>query len=335
MQAKERDVEFDLLRAMIILSALFLHFHTNFNIETIITPFWFMQMKLLTVGGFFFFTAGYMARKIYYKKFLQKNGEVAKRLVFKGVSILIIYIAFVLFMHISTGTNIPDNAEGFIFNHRFFTKILFTFSLLFIITPVILFIATRYEKSLLVFFLVIIALVYLYNQEWVSSLLVKKLLFDRKEFLYPLMPALAVYLSGYYFAFYETNIIHKVSLEKLAVICILILAMHYLLLDNSYTYNKLATDKQNITFIEMFSPALLVFIARYVLLYERVKKYLSSKYVLCIGILSLHFYVFSNVLIGLVPVSVTSDVWFKMIVLLLIATVTYIFVYWRYRNRPE
>ncbi|MBI4707806.1 MAG: hypothetical protein HY761_07785 [Candidatus Omnitrophica bacterium] len=202
----DRDIAFDLLRAIIIFSALILHYDTNFHISIFAKPSRIFQAYIFTIGGFFFFTTGYMARKIYLKRFLQRPKQVSKKIFFKGFSILILYLVYVFLMHILTETKIPKSLITFIFDHKFFTKILFTFSILFMLTPIILFLYTRTPKLIIAMLALITLLVIIYDQNWIIPHSLKVIFFDRNLFLYSLFPSLVVYAGGFITANWESKI---------------------------------------------------------------------------------------------------------------------------------
>ena len=64
-----RKEEFDILRTLIIISAIILHYSNRFDLGILDFPFRFVQKQIFNVGSFFFFTAGYMAHQIYLVRF--------------------------------------------------------------------------------------------------------------------------------------------------------------------------------------------------------------------------------------------------------------------------
>ena len=144
---QKRFAEIDLLRTVIIISAFILHYDLRIGLGVMVTPSLFISRYIFTVGGFFFFVAGYMARNVYLPRFAKDPTETSRRIFFKGLKILLIYLSYVLLMRVVTGATIPDNLIAFIFDHNLTMKILFTFSFLFMLTPLILYCATNYNKS--------------------------------------------------------------------------------------------------------------------------------------------------------------------------------------------
>lgn len=63
-----RNIEFDLLRSIIITSAIVLHFYNSYSLYIIVYSFQVINSQLFNVGNFFFFTAGYMGHSVYYKQ---------------------------------------------------------------------------------------------------------------------------------------------------------------------------------------------------------------------------------------------------------------------------
>ena len=146
-ELNKREIDFDLLRAFIIFSALILHYNSNIYISFLAVPSMTIQKYFFTVGGFFFFTAGYMARKVYLDRYLHSPNQISKKVFLKGLSILAMYLFYVLFMHIFTETKLPNSFISFVFDHKFFAKILFTFAILFMLTPIILYLYVNAQKS--------------------------------------------------------------------------------------------------------------------------------------------------------------------------------------------
>ena len=329
---KNRKIDFDVLRSIVILSAFILHYNGNIQIGLLSSPSHFVQTRIFSVGGFFFFTAGYMAYKIYLPKFIENPNGVSWKLLKKGVMIIVIYLSYVLFMHIFTGTIIPENATSFILKHRFYTKVLFTFSILFIITPLILKAVSTHPRITFYLFLLTTGIVIFYNGQWEIPIKYKRIFLDRKLFLYPILPSLVVYFFGFGAALFERKWKLNFSSRKLIIISISILVVHSALCKFSYTYFKIIGNKQHFVIIESITPFLAIIIINYLLEHDAIRRFLSSEKILCIGVYSLHFYVISNLILGLLQIPNDSSQIFKLLGLFGTGTLAYIFTYWRFGN---
>ena len=327
-----RIVEIDILRTLVIISALLLHFNAKYCLGFLIAPSSIVQNCIFTVGGFFFFTAGYMARKIYLNRFLKNPKLCSKAIFIKGLKILSIYIVYVFFMHIFLDISIPKNVIAFLFSHDFFTKVLFTFGLLYMITPFFLFIYFK-NINIIIFILGLsIILVLVYNDQWPLHYSLKILLLDRKLFLYPLIPSLVVYIVGFLISTIEISYKSKFSSLKSLLFMFIIISFHLFLSKYIYIYSDFIHKKQYFTLIESFTPYIAILMVRYICSIDLVSKYIMSFRILCIGIFSLHFYVISNLLLSLLHLSKQSAFFYKLFGLIGVFFLSYIFTYWRFKS---
>ena len=326
-----RNTDFDLLRALIIFSAFVLHYNSNIYIGFLAKPSWMVQKYFFTVGGFFFFTAGYMAKKVYLERFLLKPKQISKKLFIKGLTILALYLFYVFIMHIFTETKLPNNLIAFIYDHKFFTKVLFTFSLLFMFTPIILLFYVKSPKLFIIAVVAIAFLVLFYNHQLSIPVSIKKMFIDRKLFLYPLIPSLFVYSGGFFFANFDSK--YFVPSLKITIIIILLFCTHIFSVIYIETYSKLISNRNFFSVCEIVFPCLFLILFRYLISSDNVKKVISSPYVLCIGILSLHFYVISNLMLGLLSITKESEPVEKIIGLVGVASLSYVFTFWRFQSK--
>lgn len=321
--------DFDLLRAVIIFNALLLHYNSNIGIGLLAKPSLILQFNIFTVGGFFFFTAGYMARKIYLKRFLDHPEKISKSVFIKGANILILHLVYVLFMHIVTETKLPNSLLSFIFDHQFYTVVLLTFSVLFMLTPLFLLVHSKTPGLSFVLTVLLALLVAGYDQKWTIPHALKIIFFDRDLFLYPLFPALLIYAGGFVVAGAESRLSSGATSTGKVALVMIVVFVHLLLINKNELYAQFITDKNNFTILEIITPYFSVLIARYLIHIGHIKKIVLSPHVLCIGVFSLHFYFISNLLLGLLNITKNSASVTKAAGFVGIASLSYLFTFWR------
>ena len=320
---QKRYTDIDLLRALIIISAFILHYDLRIGLGEIATPSLFISRYIFTVGGFFFFVAGYMARRVYLPRFATDAKETSTRIFLKGLQILLIYLSYVLLMRIFTGTTIPNNFMGFIYDHKLTMKILFTFSLLFMLTPAILFLADTYNKTLISMAITMFLFFIFYKSTWPISFEIKKIFIDRTLSIYPLMPALIIYAFGYVAGIFDKHFINKLSSAQLSTLILSLLGAYALTWHFGFMRNW-----KCFTIIESITPYLMILLVRQLLSWTSVKKYVLHPNVVRIGINSLAFYVISNILVGLLQLTHHSPVTLKLIAIATTGIIAYVVTYW-------
>lgn len=320
---KKRYADFDLLRALIIISAFILHYDRRIGLDVLATPSLFISRYIFTVGGFFFFVAGYMARKVYLPKFEKDAKKTSTRVFFKGLKILLIFLSYVFLIRVFTCTNIPDNFMAFIYDHTFAMRILFTFSLLFMLTPIILYFASNHNKTFVAMAIAMFTFVFFYNKDWSISFEIKKIFIDRTLFAYPLIPALVVYAFGYMAGIVDNQFLSKISRMQLSVISVVLICAYAILWHFGFIRNW-----KCFTLIESITPYISVLIVRQMRSWAFVKKYIFHPNVLCVGINSLSFYVISNILLMLLHLNHHSPLTPKLISFVAIGAIAYLFTYW-------
>ena len=327
---RSRDIDFDLMRSLVILSAFVLHYNSKIYLSFLAVPSSFVQNYIFTVGGFFFFTAGYMARKVYLNRYLEKPKEISTKLIKKGLSILILYLVYVFFMHVFTGTALPGAVLAFLFDHPFYTTVLFSFAILFMFTPAILYAVSKYTGVIAFFTIMLVLVVLLYNPNWTAPYAIKKIFLDRKLFLYPILPSLLVYFGGYIFAGFEVSLDTKLSSGALAIVCSALLVIHSIIVFHSDWYRQIIRHKQYFTLFEGVFTCFSLIIVRFILTNDGFKKLISSDRFLCIGIYSLHFYVISNLILGLLSINGESQAIMRVLGLVGTGFLAYLFTFWRF-----
>lgn len=332
---QKRIIDLDILRTLIILSALLQHFDSRFSIAFLSAPSTVVQKYIFTVGGFFFFTAGYMARKVYLARYLENPRYHSKIIFFKGLKILSLYITYVIFMHILTNADIPKDINIFLFDHMFFTKVLFTFGLLYMITPLFLFLFANHKKSLVITVVMITFFVVLYDSHWSIPYEFKILMLDRRLFLYPLFPSIVVYAMGFAISNFEINYNRDVYSFRMTLYILTVLCIHLFLITKIQPYTELFHNKQHFALVESITPYMAIIAIRYLTSINSIYKYLSTPYFLCVGIFSLHFYVISSLLIGVLSLSKESEPGTKLLGFIGICLLSYMFTFWRFRSVYE
>lgn len=328
--AKQRDIDFDLLRSLIIISAAIIHCDSTLNLGLFSMPSRRIQHYIVTVGAFFFFTAGFMARRVYLPRFRQDAAAVSRRVFAKGLRILLIYLGYVAVMHVLTATPLPDSLTGFLYHHAFYTKVLFTFGLLFMVTPLILAIVARAPKVAAVLTLLGAVIVWAYRPDWPMPEFIRITFLDRADFLYPLLPSLLPYAVGFIVAGHDKLTPSRLPLAVGAVIVLGLFA--YVFVARRWpAFNHLVASRQNFTFIEAFTPWLLIIAAKAFTSHDGIRRRLAAPDILCMGIGSLDFYVISNLLLGLVTVSPASPMWLRLTGTACILTLAYTATRWHFR----
>jgi len=320
---QQRYTDIDLLRTLIIISAFILHYDLRIGLGVIATPSLFISRYIFTVGGFFFFVAGYMARNIYLPRFANDAKETSTRIFLKGLQILLIYLSYVLLMRIFTGTSIPNNVMGFIYDHKLTMKILFTFSFLFMLTPAILYLACNYNKTLIAMVITMLLFFIFYKSAWPISFEIKKMFIDRTFSVYPLMPALIIYAFGYMAGIFDKQFFNKISSAKWSIFVLSLLGAYVL----TWHYGFIRNWKC-FTIIESITPYLMILLARQILTWQVAKKYFLRPNILCIGINSLSFFVISNILVVLLQLTHQSQVTLKLIAFASTGVMAYILTSW-------
>ena len=320
---QKRYADIDLLRTLIILSAFILHYDLRIGLGVIVTPSLFISRYIFTVGGFFFFIAGFMARNVYLPRFAQDPKETSTRIFSKGLKILLIYLSYVLLMRVFTNTTIPHDFIAFIYDHTLTLKILFTFSLLFMLTPVILYCATNHNKMFIALTIALFMVLIFYDRSWPISFEIKKIFIDRTLSAYPLIPALIIYAFGYVAGIFDKQFFNKVSRIQFFIMSAALLTAYAL----TWHYGFMRNWKC-FTIIESITPYLMILLVRQLLSWKSVKKYVLHPNILRIGIQSLSFYVISNILVGLLQLTHHSPITLKLIAFASTGVAACVVTYW-------
>ena len=117
----------------------------------------------------------------------------------------------------------------------------------------------------------------------------------------------------------------------MVIIYIIFILTHFFMSSKFYFYNEIVRNRQYFTIIESITPYMAICISRYLICKKNIYNYIASPYILCIGILSLHFYVISNLLIGLLSISKDSSTFFRLFGLIGVLYLTYLFTFWRFK----
>lgn len=328
-----RDSSIDFLRSIIILNAFVLHLNSKIGLGIVAYPSRIIQGFIFSVGAVFFYLSGYFSRTIYYSKYEQNPKLLSCQLLIKGIQIILLYFLYVYSMHIITNSALPDGFINFTFHHEFFTKVLFTFGVLFIITPVYLYLYKNVISVLYFGLLVIFVVVVCYNTSWDISSLFKIVFFDRKLFFYPLLPSILIYSAGFFISDLELR--GKFSFYTLTSFWIAVIALSahltacYLFTDYKFLVIK---NRQIYTLIEMITPLMAIIVIKHLFKVRLFAELCKSKYSICIGIYSLHFYVISNMLIGLLQIRNDNDRLDKILTFFVIASLSYLCTLWKFES---
>ena len=329
---KSRYIHIDLLRTIVIFSAFVIHFGEKMGSGQWTQPSIFVQRNIFTVGGFFFFTAGYMASRVYLPRFQEEKLKTSVHLWKKGFFILILYTAYVLMMHLFTATPLSEDFIRLVYKHAYQTRVLVSFGLLYVLTPMILFFVIRIGKWFLLPLLVLLSIVFIaYHPSWGLSEALRVVVFDRRSFLYPMLPTLITFLFGFAIALLEEKFEIK-AYSKTLVIIALVIILFYIGLISFPWFKDLLRIRGVYTFVESMTPYLFIVVAGYVMSVEWGKYLFDHPKFLCIGIKSLTFYVVSNMFLGLLQLPPHVPSHYKYLAFFSIIFLTYLFTYWNYNS---
>ena len=332
-----RKEEFDVLRTLIIISAIVLHYNSRFGLGILAFPSIFVQKQIFNVGSFFFFTSGYMAHQIYLVKFQNNGVKTTLKIWKKGLEIFLLYIGYINFMRLSIGASIPTNLYDFIYDHKFYTKVLFTFAILYLVSPILI---ALYSRAKYLFLLLIFLLFSIYSFWFyfpISATLINSeivgifLGMGNKQVYYPFIPAIITYGLGFLVAAFEQQLIFKAyQLKILSWVSLSILVLHSLLIKSSTAYKY----TMNLQLIELLATSIFIFLSliltRRLLLLKTVKSILNKKAVILVGTKSLTFYITSNMILGFLSFPPDSIMLGKIIVFLLLFLLTYLITAWHF-----
>lgn len=330
MSLRNRNIEFDLLRSLIITSAVVLHFSNHYNLGVFPYPFRLINSELFNVGNFFFFTAGYMGHSIYFNRSNIENFSKYIKIFKKGFLILSVYLFFIIIMRLFTDTTVPDNLYDFIWSHRFYTKVLVTFSFVYLVSP---FVISLFKKSKLVFFIIFISLYLSYIPSY-SEVTGKSYLFGillglgDKAIYYSFVASLIVYCIGFIASFVESTFI--LNNKGIYVSAILLIFVHLLLINLFPFYKSIIHNRK----IWLLATSVLIysstFTLRYFLLNKEILTFFNKEAVLLIGVKSLTFYVLSNLFLGLLSIPGNYGLLHNFLIFASVFFLSYLFTYWHF-----
>jgi hypothetical protein len=332
-----RQEEFDVLRALTIISAIILHYNDRLDLGIFAFPSRFVQAEIFNVGSFFFFTAGYMAHQIYLVRFENNSTKTTSKIFRKGLEILFLYIVYITFMRLSTGASIPTDPYNFIYSHGFYTKVLFTFSIIYMISPIVIALYSKSRQLFLTLISLILAIYcfFLYAplpETVINSEIIGVFLgIGKSKITYPILPALITYCIGFLLVLFDKKYISRSHhSRRLFWISISILVLHSLLTISFNTYRF----AMNLQPVNVLATSIFVFLCliltRYSLMFRAINILLTKKAFILIGVKTLTFYVVSNLVLGLLSFSKESVIGYKLIVFLSLFSVTYLATAWNF-----
>ena len=336
MKTNRRE-EFDVLRALMIISAIILHFNNKFDLGSLALPSIFVQKQLFNVGSFFFFASGYMACKIYLPKFQKGNKKTATKIFKKSLEILFTYVGYITFMRLATGNLIPLHLYSFLFEHKFFTLVLFTFSVIFLISPSIIMIYERSKSLFLSFIFLLLGfytfVIYAPIPENLMNSELTGILFGVgiKHLYYPIIPALIIYCLGFLIASYDGGArCQDRRSNALIWSSFLLLVIHSALCILSEYYRTIVHIKllaPLVTSILIFISLLLI---RYLLEIKKIRHALTKSEFILIGQKTLTFYVTSNMILSFLSLSEHNNILIKIVMFGCLFWLTYLVTKWSF-----
>lgn len=194
----QRIISIDFLRTIIIIYSIFLHLGSKMSLENIFAPFYFVQTNFFTVGAFFIMVSGIMLYNIYLPRYKKDPKITSIKLVKKGVGLFVIYFFYVNILRLINFQEIPFNLREHFFVHPFFAKIIFTFSIIFLLAPLFLFFLKKIKHPN---FFLLAPVVFLLITHFIIKFIplsdfVATAFFWGKGFAYPIFPMLAIYSLG-------------------------------------------------------------------------------------------------------------------------------------------
>ena len=182
---------------------------------------------------------------------------------------------------------------------------------------------------------VLIFLVIGYDSKWPIPYAWKMFLLDRNLFAYPFFSSIVIYSIGFAISNTEINYNKNAASSKMAILGLSVICIHLFLSRIFQPYSEIVQNRQYYTLFESITPYMFILVIRHLITINPIYKYLSSSYVLCVGILSLHFYVISNLFLGLLSISKESEPIIKLLGLFGVCFLSYMFTFWRFGSIYE
>ncbi|MGB0561507.1 MAG: hypothetical protein ACPGVO_06850 [Spirulinaceae cyanobacterium] len=312
-----RDPRFDILRSLVILNAIAIHFHLEFDLGKLVLPAYMLQGGLFSVGSFFFFTGGYMAERVYLPRFATQACRLSRRLVQKGLSILGIYLGFLVVMYAITDVALPSQFLPVLFQEQFYTEVLLTFGLLFMLIPGLLWLRSRFVGAIWLLLFGAIAIFAIYPQLPETPLWLDYLC-DRQTTLYPLLTALITFFVGFLCA--ELDSRSQLSGQRwLQWGAIVFVTLHLLVLVSSKAYLAFILQDPLNTLFGSVTPYLAIAALGPFVQLPRLRAILCWPPFLALGIQSLLTFVLANSLILVLPLSSEGAIGVKVLVWFLLS----------------
>ena len=334
----QREIEFDILRSIVIISSIILHFDTNFDIRALSSPFSFIQNNFFTVGAFFFFNAGVMAYKVYIPRYREMSFTHSLNIAKKGLIILLIYFTYITIMRLISNTELPTCLLDYIFKHPFFLKALFSFGILYTTIPFILVPIYRNEKAMyyfpiLLYLIVIGSLAFLELPYWTMMIFI-----DRSKFLYALLPSYIIFFIGMLFG----RSLSDSEIDKRTVMFLnnnlaltIFIFYTFLLIINSLFFDCTIHNHASIAPIrEAMTLCFCAILCKKILSkFRPLYRLLSNQKFVSFGVESLTTYVVGNMIIALIIDYCSDDLVEKACILCSILLLTYFVSTWKKDSR--
>ncbi len=339
MIQRNRRLEFDLIRVVMIVNSVILHFNNRFDLEFIAYPPGFVRSRLFHVGSFFLFTAGYMAYQIYLPRMKQDSRKTTLKLVRKGCQILGVYLAYVVLLRLATGSPFEPSFYHFFYLHPFFAKVLVTFAFIYMIAPVILkfgsgqFGLIAHTVSVCIVYWTILRL----TPDGESESLAIGLLAGLGSYglKYSLLASLLIFLLGMLASRYlDASVTRRISAVRpqAARVAFCVLVVHAVLVLSWPRYHLLTDSKVMDPFVRAALVFAALLVVRYLLTIDRLRPYLTNQSILVIGQNSLTFFITSNLLLSLltVPEAASMTMITRVIVVFTMIVLAYSVTKWRH-----
>jgi len=320
----KRKLSIDFLRTLIIVESILLHLKSKMDVG-FFAFFRYVQLNVFKVGTFFFFVSGIMLYLVYYPRYLEDKRGVLFKLIRKGVSFFVIYFVYINSLRLINNESIPLSLYEHFYSHHYFAKVIFTFSFVFLLAPIFLYILTKINNAdyLLLVSVLLMTLSHIVLNRFSLPVFFATSFFDNMRIDYPVVPMLGVYcvgvLIGSIFSDYQEKPLHVVEI-------------YVALISFYYVGTRVFFIASFLLFWEIANVTIFVILVDVV--FERLKLSDSSRvlnHVFLVGKRSLITFIGSNFIISLLPnLSEYADNT-QIIVSLTIILTTY-FLAWSYEN---
>lgn len=193
---KQRNRALDLLRTLSVVVAIWIHANKYLSLPGNFYTTTYLR-RVAQVGYVFAFAGGYISASGYLNKFKHSFAQMSRKMITKGIVLLIVIIVYVLLMSLVMASDVTGIWQV-VFFHPFQNQVLFIFALMYMTLPFIYWVLIKTNKTIA---LVITASLLL----WIGDRFMGDpsstskwfiVLFDHRNNIYPLTYMLSAHLMG-------------------------------------------------------------------------------------------------------------------------------------------